>query len=149
MHLFGTQFSLYSKGRTCAFLLMIFLQGRCIYSVAFDRAMPCLLCYTYYVLKSWLALSEKFRASPEIEGFLLPGSAGSQFRVSQCAKDTTIFVKDERSLLGLFRTISLYERRSRAKLNKGKTIVKAMWLGQWRYRVEEPLGLTWVKKMKL
>ena len=87
------------------------------------------------------------RASPEIEGFLLAGAAGSQFRVNQYANDTTVFLKDGRSLLGLFRAISLYERGLGAKLNKGKT--KAMWLGQWRDRVDELLGLTWVKKIKL
>ena len=37
-------------------------------------------------------------------------------------------MKDERSILGLFRGISLYERGSRARLNKGKT--KAMWLNR-------------------
>ena len=39
------------------------------------------------------------------------------------------------------------ERGSGAKLKKWKT--KAIWLGQWRDRVDEPLGFTWVKKMKL
>ena len=73
------------------------------------------------------------RASPEIEG--------------QYADDTTVFVKDERSILGLFRAISLYERGSGERLNKGKT--KAMWLSRWRDRVDEPLGLNWVNKMKL
>lgn len=41
----------------------------------------------------------------------------------------------------------MHERGSGAKLNIGKTT--AMWLGQWRDRVDEPLRLTWVKKMKL
>ena len=73
------------------------------------------------------------RAFPEIEG--------------QYADDTTAFVKDERSILGLFRAIPLYKRGSGARLNKGKT--KAMWLSRWRDHVDEPLGLNWVKKMKL
>ena len=73
------------------------------------------------------------RAFPEIEG--------------QYADDTTAFVKDERSILGLFRAIPLYEQGSGARLNKGKT--KAMWLSRWRDHVDEPLGLNWVKKMKL
>ena len=59
----------------------------------------------------------------------------------------TVFVKDERSILCLFRGVSLYERGSGARLNKGKT--KAMWLNRWRNSVDEPLGLNWVKKMKL
>ena len=32
-------------------------------------------------------------------------------------------------------------------MNKSKT--EAMWLGAWRFRSDEPLGLTWVKKMKV
>ena len=56
-------------------------------------------------------------------------------------------MKDERSILGLLRTISLYERGSGERLNKGKT--KAMWLSRWRDRVDEALGLNWVRKIKL
>ena len=41
----------------------------------------------------------------------------------------------------------MYEKGTGAKLNKSKT--EAMWLGAWRYRSDEPLGLTWVKKMKV
>ena len=41
-------------------------------------------------------------ASPLIEGFLLPGTAGVQFKVGQYADDTTAFVKDEKSLFNLF-----------------------------------------------
>ena len=75
------------------------------------------------------------RASPEIEG--------------QYADDTTVtvFEKDERSILGLFRAISLYERGSGERLNKEKT--KAMWLSRWRDRVDEALGLNWIRKIKL
>lgn len=84
---------------------------------------------------------------PQIESFLLPGAAGIQFKVGQYAGDTTAFVKDERFLFNLFEVISMYERGSGAKLNKGKT--KAMWLGQWSNCTDEPLSLTCVKKMKL
>ena len=56
-------------------------------------------------------------------------------------------MKDEWSILGLFRAISLYERGSGERLNKGKT--KATWLSRWRDRVDEPLGLNWLRKMKL
>ena len=41
----------------------------------------------------------------------------------------------------------MYERASGAKLNRKKT--KAVWLSQWRDRVDDPLGLNWVKKIKL
>ena len=61
----------------------------------------------YIVLNSWLLLLELF------------------LRSKAC---NTVFVKDERSILGLFRAISLYERGSGARLKKGKT--KAMWLSR-------------------
>ena len=82
--------------------------------------------------------------SPKIEGFLLPGDRGLQFKVSQYADDTTAFVKDEKSMLALFETISVFEKGSSAKLNKAKT--EALWLGAWKNRSDEPLGLSWVKK---
>ena len=91
-------------------------------------------------------LASQIRASPFITGFLLPGS-GTFFRVRQYADDTTTFVKNLPSLVQLFNLVAIYERGSGAKLNRSKT--EAMWLGAWRSRVDEPLGLTWVKKMKV
>ena len=93
------------------------------------------------------ALAYKIRDSPEIEGFLLPGARGLQFKVSQYADDTTAFVKDEKSLLALFEKISVFEKGSGAKLNKAKT--EALWLGAWKNRSDEPLGLSWVKNTKI
>ena len=52
-----------------------------------------------------------------------------------------------KSLETLLSLIELYEKGTGAKLNKSKT--EAMWLGAWRSRSDEPLGLTWVKKMKI
>ena len=54
-------------------------------------------------------LACKIRASREIEGFLLPGAGGLQFKVTQYADDTTAFVKNERSLFKLFDIISDFE----------------------------------------
>ena len=90
-------------------------------------------------------LAGKIRACSDIEGFLLPGAQGLQFKVGQYADDTTSFVKDV-SLNNLFREIQLYERRTGAKLNISNT--EAMWLGSWKDRVDQPLGLKWVNKMK-
>ena len=87
------------------------------------------------------------RMSPFLTGFLLPGASGLHFRVRQYADDTTAFVKNLPSLVQLFNVVALYERGSGAKLNRAKT--EAMWLGAWRSRADEPLGLTWVKKMKI
>ena len=92
-------------------------------------------------------LACSIRNSPNIKGFLLPGAKGKQFKVRQYADDTTSFVKDYNSLKNLFDIISVYEKGSGAKLNRSKT--EAMWLGAWRNRSDEPLGLTWVRKLKI
>ena len=92
-------------------------------------------------------LACKIRASPDVRGFLLPGASGLEFRVCQYADDTTAFVKDERSLHALFNIIADFERGSGAKLNRAKT--EALWLGAWKDRPDEPLGLSWVKKTKI
>ena len=92
-------------------------------------------------------LACQIRNNPDIEGFLLPGAKGLQYKVGQCADDTTSFVKNYRSLLFLFSAVKIYELGSGAKLNLSKT--EAMWLGAWKSRDDQPLGLTWVKKMKI
>ena len=63
------------------------------------------------------------------------------------ADDTTCIVKSYRSLQCFFRMINVYEGGSGARLNVTKT--KAMWLGAWRSRGDQPLGLKWVTKMKI
>ena len=93
-------------------------------------------------------LANLIRASPEIEGFLLPGAGGYQSKVRLYADDTTDILKDLRSLTNLFDCIDIYEQGSGAKLyNRSKT--EAMWLAAWKSRSDEPPGLTWVKKMKI
>ena len=92
-------------------------------------------------------LGSLIRRNPEVKGFLLPGARGRQAKVRLYADDTTTILKDLPSLYKLFECINIYERGSGAKLNKSKT--EAMWLGAWRSRLDEPLGLTWVKKMKV
>ena len=91
-------------------------------------------------------LASLIRYSSFICGFLLPGAKGVHFRVHQYTDDTT-FVKNIPSLIQLFNVISLYEKGSGAKLNRSKT--EAMWLGAWRSHEDQPLGLTWVQKMKI
>ena len=46
-----------------------------------------------------------------------------------------------------FYVIADFERGSGAKLNRSKT--EALWLGTWKDRTDEPLGLTWVRKTKI
>lgn len=90
-------------------------------------------------------LAAKVRNTPAIEGFLLPG--GKCFKVGQYADDTTGFLRSLYFLRILLDVISAYERGSGAKLNRSKS--KAMWVGSWKDRDDQPYGLTWVKKMKI
>ena len=83
-------------------------------------------------------LACRIRDSLAIEGFFLPGAGGVQFKVS---------LKNDSSLFSLFDAIAFYEPGSGAKLNLSKT--EAMWLGAWKDRLHEPLGLTWVSEMKI
>ena len=92
-------------------------------------------------------LASLIRRSPEIEGLLLPGANGLQARARLYADDVFAVLRNLRSLEALLSLIELYEKGTGAKLNKSKT--EAMWLGAWRLRADEPLGLSWVKKMKV
>ena len=92
-------------------------------------------------------LASLIRRSPEIEGFLLPGANGLQARARLYADDVFAVLKNLKSLEALLSLIEFYEKGTGAKLNKSKT--EAMWLGAWRLRADEPLGLSWVKKMKV
>ena len=87
-------------------------------------------------------LASLIRPSPEIEGFLLPGANGLQARARLYADDVFAVLKNLKSLEALLSLIELYEKGTGAKLNKSKT--EAMWLGAWRLRADEPLGLSWV-----
>ena len=106
----------------------------------------CPLSPLLYVLTSEV-LSNQIRKNPMIEGFLLPGTGGLQFKVSQYADDATNFVKNERSLCHLLETVNKYERGSGARLNTSKS--EAMWLGRWRANGASPFGLQWVNKLKI
>ena len=87
----------------------------------------CPLSPLLYVLTSEV-LANQIRKNPAIEGFLLPGTGGLQFKISQYADDATNFVKNERSLCHLLETVNKYERGSGAKLNTSKS--EAMWLSR-------------------
>ena len=106
----------------------------------------CPLSPLLYVLTSEV-LASQIRKNPAIEGFLLPGTGGLQFKVSQYADNATNFVKNERSLCHLLETVNKYERGSGAKLNTSKS--EAMWLGRWRANGASPFGLQWVNKLKI
>ena len=83
----------------------------------------------------------------QIEGFLLPGAGGLQFKISQYADDVTSILRSEMSLYHLLRVVRHYEPDSGAKLNTSKS--EATWLGHWRASGDSPFGLRWVNKMHI
>ena len=92
-------------------------------------------------------LATLVRSSLEIEGFLLQGAKGQQTRVRLFMDDATAILRDLQSLANMFDCVSIYKNGTGARLNQSKT--EAMWLGVWRSRSDMPLGLTWVKQMKI
>ena len=99
-----------------------------------------------YVLVSEV-LSTQIRNCHDIEGFLLPGAGGLQFKISQYADDATCILKSEKSLYHVLRVVRIFELGSGAKLNTSKS--EAMWLGRWRSRGDSPFGLKWVTKIRI
>jgi len=106
----------------------------------------CPLSPLLYVLVSEV-LSTQIRKCKDIEGFLLPGAGGLQYKISQYADDATSILKSERSLCSLLQVVHRFEQGSGAKLNTSKS--EAMWLGGWRARGDSPFGLKWVNKMRV
>ena len=92
-------------------------------------------------------LANLIRRSHDVRSFLLPGAQGKYTKVRQYADDTTTILKDYRSLVAHFDLVAIYEKGFGAKSNHSKT--KAMWLGAWKERQDQPFGLTWVRKMKI
>ena len=106
----------------------------------------CPLSPLLYVLVSEV-LSTQIRHCSDIDGFLLPGAGGLQFKISQYADDATSILKSEESLASMLKVVRKFELGSGAKLNTSKS--EAMWLGRWRSRGDSPFGLKWVTKMRI
>jgi len=73
-----------------------------------------------YVLLSEV-LSTLVRNCRDIEGFLLPGAGGLQYKISQYANDATRVLKSEKSLCSLLKVVHKFELGSGAKLNTSKS----------------------------
>ena len=68
-------------------------------------------------------------------------------KVRLYADDTTLLLKDSRSLAGVLELIVLFEREKGARHNGSEA--GAMWLEAWKFCNEEPHALTWVRKMMI
>ena len=93
-------------------------------------------------------LASLIRRCPGIEGFLLPGARGRQARVRLYPDDITTVLKDLRSLSNLFSCVNVYEKGAPVPNGIAPKLKQCGW-GPLRFRSDEPLGLTWVKKMKI
>lgn len=89
--------------------------------------------------------AHRIRTDPMIKGIPLPGTQ-EQCKICQYADDTNVFVSDIQSVRKILIFIELFELVSGAKLNKQKTF--GMWLGRWRGRSDQPVGLNWTNEGK-
>ena len=88
-------------------------------------------------------LACKVRQSPDIEGVPLPCKNLNRnvAKIAQLADDTTLFVKDEGSILKALETLSDFEKVSGLKVNVNKS--EAVWLGEKKGCTDEIGGLKW------
>jgi len=92
-------------------------------------------------------LSTQIRRCKDIEGLLLPGAGGLQYKISQYTDDATSVLKMEGFLCSLLKVVHKFELGSGAQLNTSKS--EAMWHGRWHVRGDSPFGLKWVNEMRV
>ena len=78
------------------------------------------------------------RKNGDIKGIQLPG--GEKLTISQYADDTVLYLKDDFCLREAMQVIDMFSSASGSKMNTGKSQIK--YLGKWRNRVDNPLGLS-------
>ena len=69
---------------------------------------------------------------------------GTESKISQFADDTSAFCDNLSSVQNLIRIVNDFGTSSGLKLNTSKT--KAIWLGPWRDREDQPLNLNCTKE---
>ena len=85
-------------------------------------------------------LATKIRQDKTVRGITI---FGSESKISQFADDTSAFCDNLSSVQNLIRIVNDFGTFSGLKLNASKT--KAIWLGPWRDREDQPLNLNWTK----
>ena len=85
-------------------------------------------------------LASGIRSDNSIKGLSLNSK---EFKLSQCADDTTCLVEDTSSASNLFKKLDLFRLCSGLELNRSKT--EALWLGSNKSRTDTPFGIRWPK----
>ena len=86
-------------------------------------------------------LATKVRQEQSVKGLNI---FGNEFKISQFADDTSALCDSLSSVKNLIGIVDEFGKFSGLKLNTSKT--KAIWLGPWRDREDEPFNLKWTKK---
>ena len=86
-------------------------------------------------------LATKVRQEQSVKGLNI---FGNEFKISQFADDTSALCDSLFSVKNLIGIVDEFGKFSGLKLNTSKT--KAIWLGPWRDREDEPFNLKWTKK---
>ena len=92
----------------------------------------------YVIMAEILAIH--IRTNPNIHG-LRPPNAHTDVKLSQYADDTTLLLTDDNSITHVFKTLTLYEHASGAKINKSKC--KGLWVGSFKHRTDRLHDFDW------
>ena len=93
----------------------------------------------YVLVIEILALA--LRSNPNIVGFTINGEKIVSLHY---ADDTTITITQNRCFKEVYKELHNYEEASGGKVNYQKT--KGLWVGNWKYRLDHPLGIEWTNK---
>ena len=85
-------------------------------------------------------LANAIRSNANIQGINI---YGKEFKISQYADDTTVFVSDLRSAQNLFHLLHAFQKCSGLEVNRSKT--EGLWLGANKNNPEDPLDIPWPK----
>lgn len=83
----------------------------------------------------------KIRSNNGLRGVALPDISGERVSCSAYADDITALCTCNDDFIKLRDLIHVYESASNAKINHSKS--EGFWVGSWKGRIDEPLGLKW------
>ena len=95
----------------------------------------------YLFILSVEILACKIKQNREIQGIQI---FKKEFKISQFADDTSLLCSSGDSVKNAIQVLNDFGAVSGLRLNPAKT--KALWLGPWRYNVDEPFEFHWPKE---